>query len=176
VWFWGAQCTVDRPDSRDCLAPAAATIPQPAGLINPGNTAVPGQGNGFVGPFRNFGISDTPSNYDYTFRGGIFAGDYNGMATDPQESSVWAFWTDARNGRSSANPLPPGTFQTGRNPICEQSDVMLQAYSSSLGDDDDRRRSGGEDEGASPGQDHPRREDAMFLITPCPVDSAGRRR
>ena len=177
VWFWGAQCTVDRPDSRDCLAPAAATIPQPTGLINPGNVAVPGQGNGFVGGFRNFGISDTPSNYDYTFRGGIFAGDYNGMATDPQSSRVWAFWTDARNGRSSANPMPPGTFQTGRNPICEQSDVMLQAYSSSLGgDDDDHGRGDGEDAGPSPGQDQPRREDAMFLVTPCPVDSAGHRR
>ncbi len=173
VWFWGAQCTISRPDSRDCVAPGAATIPQPTGLINPGNVAVPGQGNTFVGPFRNFGISDTPSNYDYSFRGGIFAGDYNGMAADPQHSRVWGFWTDARNGRSSANPLPPGTFETGRNPICEQSDVMLQSYASAAGGDDDRRD--GHEGGSSPGQSRPRPEDAMFLVTPCPVDSGGHR-
>jgi hypothetical protein len=183
VWFWGAQCTVDEPDSRDCLARAATTIPQPTGVINPRNELVPGQGKGFVGPFRNFGISDTPSNWDYSFRGGIFAGDYNGMTVDPHEQKAWGFWTDARNGRASANPPPSGTFQVGRNPICEQSDVMVQAYSSSLGgrrdDDHGRRERGGRDDGegshdgSSPGQSRPRSEDSMFLITPCPVDATG---
>jgi hypothetical protein len=181
VWFWGAQCTVEEPDSRDCVARGAATTPQPTGLINPGNELVPGQGSAFVGPFHNFGISDTPSNWDYSFRGGIFAGDYNGMAVDPDASKAWGIWTDARNGRSSGNPNPPGTFQTGRNPTCEQSDVMVQSYSSSLGGRDDNDQGRGRDDGEggdepSPGQSRPRSEDAMFLITPCPVDATGHHR
>jgi hypothetical protein len=186
VWFWGAQCTVDRPDSRECVARAATTIPQPTSPINPGNEIVPGNPmfdrrgrDRFVGPFDNFGISDTASNWDYSFRGGIFAGDYNAVTVDPNGRRAYGFWTDARNGRSSSNPFPPGTFQFGRNPTCEQSDVMVQGYDSALGgrdrgrftSDDDDDNNGGE--GSSPGQNRPRREDSLFLITPCPVDAAG---
>ncbi len=73
VWFWGAQCSVNTPDSRDCVASSATTIPQPTTPINPGNEQLPA----IVGfPFKNFTISDNPSNWDYTFRAGIFAGDY----------------------------------------------------------------------------------------------------
>jgi hypothetical protein len=175
VWFWGAQCTVDHPDSRECLSRAARKIRQPTAPINPGNMVVPGQGNDFVGRFDNFGISDTASNWDYSFRGGIFAGDYNAVTVDPNGRTAYGFWTDARNGRSSGNPFPPGTFQFGRNPTCEQSDVMVQAYDSALGgrdrfrDDDDGSGEGG----GSPGQSRPRRQDSLFLVTPCPVDAGG---
>ena len=100
VWFWGAQCTVDHPDSRECVARGAATIPQPTAPVNPGNAPpVPGQGNGFVGPFDNFGISDTASNWDYSFRVDIFAGDYNAVDRgSPNGRKAYGFWTDARNG------------------------------------------------------------------------------
>ena len=179
VWFWGAQCTVDHPDSRECVARGATTIPQPTAPVNPGNAPpVPGQGNGFVGPFDNFGISDTASNWDYSFRGGIFAGDYNAVTVDPNGRKAYGFWTDARNGRSSSNPFPPGTFQIGRNPTCEQSDVMVQGYDSALGGRERFRSDDDDDEGhgSSPGQSRPRPQDSLFLTTPCPVDAGGRGR
>jgi hypothetical protein len=155
VWFWGAQCTVGSSSLSACVAPGAAVIPQPTAPINPGAGPVPGQGAAFVGPYRNFGISDVPSNWDYTFQNGIFAGDYNNVAVTPYDTKAYGFWTDARNGRSSSGSTgsPP---QVGRNPRCEQSDVMVQQYSSA---------------GSSPGQDSPKPEDSMFLVTPCPVDA-----
>lgn len=163
VWYWGAQCTVRNSSIGTCMAPGAAVIPQPTMPINPGGGPQPGQGPAFLGPFRNFGISDVPSNYDYCFRAGIFCGDYHAVAVasgdddDNDEGGnggkAYAFWTDARNGRSSRN-------QAGRNPACEQSDVMVDRYNSEHG---------------SGGQDKPRFEDIMFLVTPCPADS-GRRR
>jgi hypothetical protein len=85
-------------------------------------------------PFKNFQVSDVPSNWDYTFRAGIFAGDYTGNVTgsinpavnndgdDPNASKAYGLWTDARNGRGSGDPT---SFQAGRNPICEQSDVFF---------------------------------------------------
>jgi hypothetical protein len=170
VWTWGAQCEIRRtaevtattatiPEAaRECLAPAAAVIGQPTEPPNPGADPVPGQGRSFVGPFHNFGISDFPSNYDYGFRGGIFLGDYDVVVTDDDDTKVYSHFTDARNGRSSGGPA--GTAerpsQPGRNPICEQSDVMVDQYSSTSAD---------------AGQKEPRREDAMFLVTPCPGDS-----
>jgi hypothetical protein len=178
VWFWGAQCTVTRADSRECLAPGAALIPQPAFPIDPGNTSVPGQGPTFVGSFRNFGISDTPSNWDYAFTQGIFAGDYNGLAVAPggRAAKAFGFWTDARNGRSSR-------MQAGRNPPCEQSDVMVQGYGSSSGsarsgDDEEDNDNGNGDHSEdgqggtrNRGQNEPKPQDALFLVTPCPGDS-----
>jgi hypothetical protein len=155
VWFWGAQCIVNSSTLGQCMAPGAALIPQPTVPINPGSGPQPGQGLAFLGPLRNFGITDTPSNWDYSFQNGIFAGDYNNVAVTPKNTKAYGFWTDARNGRSSSNPLPPGSFQTGRNPRCEQSDVMVQEYSS---------------EGGSGGQESAKPEDAMFLVTPCPAD------
>jgi hypothetical protein len=174
VWFWGAQCTVKRPDSRECLAPGAALIPQPDFPIDPGNVPVPGQGPTFVGGFRNFGVSDTPSNWDYSFRAGIFAGDYNNVAVAPGrgETKAFGFWTDARNGRSSR-------MQVGRNPACEQSDVMVQGYGSDAGsartrnEEGDEEDHGEEGQGGSRhrGQNQPKPQDALFLVTPCPGDS-----
>ena len=157
VWTWGAQCSVDVSDATECLAPGAGVIPQPTAPINPGAGPVPGQGPEFLGPYHNFGISDFPSNFDYTFRGGIFAGDYDVVATVDDDTKVYSHFTDARNGRSSGGPAGGATApsQPGRNPICEQSDVMVDEYSSTSAD---------------AGQKQPKKEDAMFLVTPCPAD------
>lgn len=148
VWFWGAQCSVNSSNATECLAPGATVIPQPTAPVNPGADPQPGQGPSFLGPLRNFTISDVPSNYDYSFRAGIFAGDYNNVTIGP-DKQAWAFWTDARNGRSSRT-------QTGRNPICEQADVFVDGYSSQSG-------------GSS---DNPKQTDALFLVTLCPEVAA----
>jgi hypothetical protein len=116
---------------------------------------VPGQGPSFLGPLHNFGISDFPSNYDYGFRAGIFLGDYDVVATVDDDTKVYSHFTDARNGRSSGGPAGGAGSQPGRNPICEQSDVMLDQYSSTSAD---------------AGQKQPKREDRLFLVTPCPTD------
>jgi hypothetical protein len=111
-------------------------------------------------PFRNFQISDFGTNWDYTFRAGIFAGDYNANATGPKlpngdekgGEQTAAFWTDARNGRGSGAPT---SFEAGRNPICEQSDVFFQRYNAENG-------------GNGP---HGSQSDAnLFLVAPCPSD------
>jgi hypothetical protein len=146
TWFWGAQCTVRRTDSRDCLAPQAVPIPQPAGPINPGSGPLPEQ-TSF--PLDNFGISDVPSNMDYSFGAGTFIGDYNAVAIGGNDDAV-GFWTDTRNGRSSRD-------QPGRNPICEQSDGFADIWEA--------------DEEAD-GQERPRRSDELFLVTPCPTEAA----
>jgi hypothetical protein len=156
VWTWGAQCTVGASNATACVAPGSEVIPQPTQPINPGAGPVPGQGAAFLGRYHNFGISDFPSNFDYGFRGGIFLGDYDVVATDDADTKVYSHFTDARNGRSSGGPAGGAGPQPGRNPICEQSDVMVDEYSSTSAD---------------AGQKVPRREDAMFLVTPCPPDS-----
>jgi hypothetical protein len=156
VWTWGAQCRVSQSNATRCMAPGATTIPQPTGLVNPGPDPVPGQGPSFLGPLHNFGIQDVPSNFDYSFRAGIFAGDYNNVAVTPNDSKAYGFWTDARNGRSSGGPGGSSGPQPGRNPICEQADVMMDEYSSL---------------DADAGQKQPRAEDSMFLVTPCPADA-----
>lgn len=155
VWTWGAQCLVTQPNSRECLAPAAAMMPQPIAPSDPGPDPVSGQGNQFVGSFRNFRITDVPSNYDYSFRGGIFAGDYENVAVfdfgwvddDDQAGGARAVtpFTDARNGRSSRN-------QPGRNPRCEQSDIFFDIFDAVNG------RPGGSTVDMTP-----------FLVTPCPA-------
>ncbi len=155
VWTWGAQCEVKQANSRECLAPGAVVIPQPTGLVNPGADPQPGQGSAFLGRFPNFGITDVPSNFDYTFRAGIFAGDYNNVAVTPNDTKAYGYFTDARNGRSSGGPAGGAGPQVGRNPLCEQSDVFVDEYSSI---------------GADAGQKQPKSEDSWFLVTPCPTD------
>ncbi len=155
VWTWGAQCEVKNANSRECLAPGAVTVAQPTAPVDPGADPVPGQGPTFLGSLHNFGIQDVPSNFDYTFRAGIFAGDYNNVAVTPNDSKAYGYWTDARNGRSSGGPAGGAGPQAGRNPICEQSDVFVDEYSSL---------------GADAGQKQPKPEDARFLVTPCPGD------
>ena len=152
VWTWGGQCTVRSSNATACVAPEAAVIPQPLGPINPPTGDVPGQGPTFLANWHNHGISDVPSNFDYCFRAGLFCGDYNNVAVTENDTKAYAHWTDARNGRSSRE-------QFGRNPACEQSDGMMDEYSSV---------------GADAGQKLPRPEDAMFLVTPCPDDAVER--
>src|SRR4029079_4470640 len=110
-------------------------------------------------------VSDVGTNYDYSFRAGIFAGDYSGNTSGPivagpdtpggdNGCKAGASWTDARNGRGSGAPT---SSEPGRNPICEQSDVFFDRYSSSGG-----------------GKKHPEengaKADSSFLVAPCPAD------
>jgi hypothetical protein len=121
---------------------------------------VPGQGEAFLGPFDNQVISDVPHNLDYSFRTGVFMGDYNAVAYpnvpagQTSTGQAVAFWTDSRNGRGSGGP---NTAQPGRNPQCEQADVFLDYFNplhSNTG------------QSATQGMEH-------FLVTPCPGDALG---
>ena len=160
TWRWGAGCEVDESSGRECLAPGAATIPQPTAPINPGADPVPGQGSSFLGPFANSVLSDVPSNMDYSFRAGLFMGDYDVVAYPnfPQVADgdngngerALAVWTDARNGRGSGAPT---TFQAGRNPPCEQADVFFDYFDPLRADKSDAVSES---------------EEQLFLITPCP--------
>jgi hypothetical protein len=111
-------------------------IPQPTAPIDPSGP-YPGAGPEYKDPFRNFKVSDVPSNYDYCFRAGIFCGDYESIAVSHGQGNAQAvvLFTDARNGRSSRAPAGGGTFpsQPGRNPACEQSDVFFDSFSASNG-------------------------------------------
>jgi hypothetical protein len=158
VWNFGAQCSITTTATvtqtstsipaaaRQCLGNEAAIVPQPTAPPNPASGAVVPGGAQTVFPFRNFNVSDTASNWDYTFRAGIFAGDYNNVTVDHQ-GQAWAFWTDARNGRSARQ-------QAGRNPICEQSDVFVDRYSATSG--------GGVKTSATQGMN-------LYLQTDCPL-------
>jgi hypothetical protein len=154
VWTWGAQCTAKKGTASECVGDDATEMAQPTAPVNPSGS-YPGAGPGALGDWDNFGISDVPSNWDYTFRSGIFAGDYEGVATEGNDT--YAFFTDARNGRSSGGPAGGATApsQPGRNPACEQSDVFVDHYGSDWG---------------SNGQNRAKDSDALFLVTPCPKD------
>jgi hypothetical protein len=145
------------------VAPEAVVNPTVATGFNPGADPVPGQGqNSKTLPFRNFQISDVGTNWDYTFRAGLFGGDYTSNSSGPVSGGssrgddggnggqAMAVWTDARNGRGSGDPT---STQPGRNPICEQSDVFFDRYS--LGGD----RNDNNDNGHA---------DQSFLVAPCP--------
>ncbi len=151
AWYWGGRCRttqtgpITQQSGRQCIHPNAAIITQPTGPVDPPDTYMdPAQS---VFPFRNFGISDTPYNWDYCFRAGIFCGDYENVFIDTDDR-VWAMWTDARNGRSSR-------AQVGRNPHCEQSDAWADTY---------------RDHQDADGQEHARSSDHHFWVTPCPTD------
>jgi hypothetical protein len=150
AWFWGGRCRltqtgpVTQSSGRQCVHPGAPIITQPQGPVDPPDDYLDPAQSQF--PFRNFGISDTPYNWDYCFRAGIFCGDYENVFVDT-DNNVWAMWTDARNGRSSRT-------QTGRNPACEQSDAWADTYD----DDED-----------ADGQDSARSSDSRFWVTPCPI-------
>jgi hypothetical protein len=157
VWTFGANCRIHSSNATACVAGAAGPIAQPAGPVNPLVTDIPpGAGAAYTGPFDNFGVSDVPSNYDYSFRAGIFAGDYENVAVD--DKRAYTLMTDARNGRSSGGPAGGATFpsQPGRNPACEQSDVFFDDWSAG---------------GKASGQNSPRASDSLFLVTPCPADT-----
>ena len=158
VWNFGAQCAITStatvtqastsiPDAAgQCLGDEAAIVLQPTAPINPPSGAVIPGGAQTVFPFRNFVLSDTPSNWDYTFRAGIFAGDYNNV-TIGAENQAWALWTDARNGRSARQ-------QPGRNPICEQSDAFGDRYNAHDAPGDVARATKNLD---------------LYLVTACPL-------
>ena len=159
VWTWAAQCRVTSSTltaGEGCVAEAAEVIPQPTAPIDPSGP-YPGAGPEYKDPFRNFKVSDVPSNYDYCFRAGIFCGDYESIAVSHGQGNAQAvvLFTDARNGRSSGGPAGGGRFpsQPGRNPACEQSDVFFDSFSASNGGN-----------GGSAGNITP------FLVTPCPGD------
>lgn len=144
VWQWGVQCRITASSAtpgQQCVSAQATTITQPTGPVDPGAGPQPGQNQSSL-PLRNFQTSDVPSNFDYSFRAGIFAGDYENIAVEGD--TAYATWTDARNGRSSRN-------QPGRNPLCEQSDVFMDMYSATHAQPADLMRN------ISP-----------FLVTPCP--------
>jgi hypothetical protein len=146
-WYWGATCTITSTGTppatgdtvpaglKQCAANEATLNRDPTGPIDPGPNPVPGQNQTGL-PFRNFQISDTPFNLDYAFPRGVFIGDYSNVqysdfppASGDQgdgNAQAIAFWTDARNGRSSGGPGGDTTApsEPGRNPICEQSDVF----------------------------------------------------
>ena len=155
LWRFGGICSITStgtvttgtttiPQSASqCIAPTAGVIPQPTAPINPTNAPFPEQR---VFPFKNFSISDSPQNWDYCFRAGIFCGDYDVVAIGPDDQA-WAVWTDARNGRSSRQ-------QPGRNPACEQSDAFVDLYGASGG-------------GAIGNPDN---GEELFWVTPCPTD------
>ena len=172
VWNFGAQCSITKtatvttgdttiPNAASqCVAPEAVVNPTAATGFNPGAGPIPGNGqNSATLPFKNFQVSDVPSNFDYTFRAGLFAGDYNGNTTGPRDptenelggNQTAALWTDARNGRGSGDPT---SNQPGRNPICEQSDVFFDAYSAVSG--------------GSAAQGNGNNDFSPFWVTPCP--------
>ena len=158
VWTWAAQCRVKSSTltaGQECIAEGAAVIPQPTAPIDPSGPQ-PGAGPTFTDPFRNFKVSDVPSNYDYCFRAGIFCGDYESIAVGTGHNvDAVVLFTDARNGRSSGGPAGGTMFpsQPGRNPACEQSDVFFDSF------DADNGGSGGSAGNITP-----------FLVTPCPGD------
>jgi hypothetical protein len=186
VWYWGGTCKITQtqavtggstvpPGASQCVAPEAIVNPGLFGVIGGGNGnvdappgAVPGQGQDVKTlPFKNFQISDIGSNFDYTFRAGLFAGDYSGNTSGPLvngdtkgehgdhgDGHAAAFWTDARNGRGSGDPT---SFEPGRNPICEQSDVFFDDYGLPGGD-----------HGHGKGEGMTKAEQA-FLVAPCPA-------
>lgn len=186
VWYWGAQCKITHATTvsqtttgpvpagaSQCVAPEAVVNPTVATGFNPGAGLVPGQNQNVATlPFRNFQISDVGTNFDYTFRAGIFAGDYSGNASGPTVAAgsssgngdqvntdnrsgqdAIAVWTDARNGRGSGAPT---SFQPGRNPICEQSDVFFKFFNASNAGQGSNGRQGDSLNG--------------FLVAPCGGD------
>jgi hypothetical protein len=184
VWYWGASCqitktaTVSLADpltqsstnvpagASQCVAPEAVVSPTGVTGFNPPPGAVPGQNqNPATLPFRNFQVSDVGSNFDYSFRAGIFAGDYSGNTSGPLVAgpdtpvgdngfSAGAFWTDARNGRGSGAPT---SVEPGRNPICEQSDVFFDTYNINSSST------------SSTGTKATGHADPDFLVSPCPA-------
>jgi hypothetical protein len=148
VWFFGGLCTVTQPTGNECVSKSATTVVAPtAPTTSFNNTVFPTQTDF---PFRNIQISDVASNFDDAFGGGVFAGDYSGVAA--QNGKGYALWTDARNGRGSLNGV---TAEPGRNPACEQSDVFYDEFSLKMG-------GGNANQQAT-------QNDYAFAAAPCPV-------
>ncbi len=94
---------------------------------------------------------------DYSFRAGLFMGDYDQVSypnfpqlQNDHDGDAVAIWTDARNGRGSGAPT---SFQAGRNPACEQADMFLDFFNPMREDHSDAVSES---------------EENAFLATPCP--------
>jgi hypothetical protein len=171
VWYWGAQCQITETatvtstgtgpvpaGASQCVAPEAVVNPTVVTGFNPGAGPIPGNGqNASTLPFNNFQISDVGTNWDYSFRAGLFAGDYSGNASGPtvtgDDNQTAAFFTDARNGRGSGDPT---STEPGRNPVCEQSDVFFDRYTSHGG-------------GKKHADENGAKADSSFILAPCPA-------
>jgi hypothetical protein len=157
-WRFGAGCEIDHSPSHECLASGASAIAQPSAPATPVTGPVPGQGASYLGPFANQVLSDVPSNYDYSFRAGLFMGDYDQVSfpnfphVGGDADKAVAIWTDARNGRGSGAPT---SFQAGRNPACEQADMFIDFFDPLKEDESDSVSDS---------------EQKAFLVTPCPGD------
>ena len=160
TWRWGAGCEIDHSTAGECRAPGATVMAQPTAPVNPGADPVPGQGPSYLGPFANSVLSDVPSNMDYSFRAGLFMGDYDQVSypnfpqltSSSEEKEALAIWTDARNGRGSGAPT---SFQAGRNPPCEHADMFIDYFNPLKRDHSDSVSES---------------EEQAFLVTPCPGD------
>jgi hypothetical protein len=73
-------------------------------------------------------------------------------AANSSDNQTAALWTDARNGRGSGDPT---STEPGRNPICEQSDVFFDRYSSNGG-------------GKKHADENGAKADSSMIVAPCP--------
>jgi hypothetical protein len=188
AWYFGAVCRIEQTGTvpntgttvpsnlRQCAANEAIVNRQPIAPVDTGTTTPGANQTGL--PFRNFQISDVPSNLDYAFPRGVFIGDYTnvGMSDFPAtqnddsddndegddgKNRAFAHWSDARNGRSSGGPAG-GTLapsEPGRNPICEQSDTFGDFFNPSRAENQGRIDS----------------PDDAFLVTLCPPAAKDRK-
>jgi hypothetical protein len=122
VWTWAAQCRVTSSTltaGEGCVAEAAAVIPQQTAPIDPSGP-YPGAGPEYTDPFRNFKVSDVPSNFDYCFRAGIFCGDYESIAVSHGRAMPVRLCCSRTPGTAArrAGPAGGGTFpsQPGSQP------------------------------------------------------------
>ena len=95
----------------------AGVMPQPTAPVNPGAGDIPpGAGPAYTGPLDNFGVSDVPSNWDYS----LPCRDLSAITRTSrvEDNRVYTLMTDARNGRSSGGPAGGATFpsQPGGTP------------------------------------------------------------
>ena len=126
--------------------------------FNPGAGPVPGQNqNSATLPFRNFQISDVGSNFDYSFRAGIFAGDYSGNTIGPDSSRTADEQRRQPGGRRSGRTPATAAGRAPRpRPAGPQPDlravgrVLRLLHANGL--------NGGK---AS-------KDDSLFWVTPCP--------
>ena len=173
VWYWGAQCSITSTATvsqtttgpvpaaaKQCVAPEAIVNPTVATGFDPGPGPVPGNGqNSATLPFKNFQISDVGTNFDYTFRAGLFAGDYSGNSSGPIVTGKGAGGQALPSGPTLVTggvPARRPRRSPGRNPICEQSDVFFDRFSNKGGGQKHADETGG-------------KADQSFLVAPCPA-------
>ncbi len=130
---------------------------------NPGAGPIPGNGqNSATLPFKNFQISDVGSNFDYSFRAGLFAGDYSGNTAGAEEPERQGEGRRPDRGTSAptrgtvAARATRRTSEPGRNPICEQSDAFFQRFNA--------------DNGGKGAKGNAQDSVNLFSVAACPAD------